>query len=162
MRMEDITSKPMDVFREDTPSLGRIDVTYGKGASVSWLFDILQSMFMFLGVTSDKFSKEQVYDLARTIVSQYSHLKIGEVMLFISRFKAGMYGKFYGDTSYALSVSTAINTFMEERNEFYARLERERNEEKMRKEIEGAISFQEYKRRVEARGKKTNLDGLFS
>ena len=70
----------------------------------------------------------------------------------MSRFEAGKYGKFYGDTSYALTVTEAMNTFMVEREHYYADIERERAEKKIAESKKGAITFEEYKRMKAEKG----------
>ena len=147
---------PIDCFRRDSPSLVRIDITYGKGSAANWLFGILQGMFIFLGVTNDKFSKEQIYNLARNIASNHKTLKVVEILLFVSRFETGMYGRFYGDTSYALVVGDALNQFMVEREHYYADIERERAEKKIAESKKGTVTFEEYKRMKEAKGEKVS------
>lgn len=162
-RMNDIVKNPIDCFRRDSPSLVRIDITYGDEASATWLYDVLQGMFLFLGVNNDKFKREQVYDLARTITSQYKTLKVAEILLFVSRFKAGKYGRFYGGDSYALVVTEAINQFMVERGNYYDEIERERTERKIEESKKRAISFEEYKRMKEAKGERVSetLEKMF-
>lgn len=113
-------------------------------------------MFVFLGVTEDKFSKEQIYNLACTIAANYKTLMIVEILLFVSRFEAGKYGKFYGDTSYALTVTDAMNQFMVEREHYYADIERERMEKQIAESKKGAMTFEEYKRMKEAKGEKVS------
>ena len=150
-------------FRRDSPTLVRIDLTYGKGSSANWLFSILQCMFLFLGVTNDKFSKEQIFNLACNIYNNYKTLKVVEVLLFVTRFEAGRYGRFYGDTSYALVVGDALSQFMVEREHYYADIERERAEKKIAESKKGAISFDEYKKMKEANGETISdtLKGLY-
>lgn len=162
--MNDIVKNPIECFRRDSPTLVRIDTTYGDEASATWLYDVLQGMFLFLGVNNDKFKNEQVYDLARTITSQFKTLKVAEVLLFVSRFKAGKYGRFYGGDSYALIVTEAMNQFMEERENYYAEIERERTDKIIAESKKGAISFEEYKRMRESKGEKVSdfLNELFS
>lgn len=147
---------PIDCFRRDSPSLVRIDITYGRGSAANWLFGVLQGMFVFLGVTNDKFSKEQIYNLARNIASNYKTLKVVEILLFVSRFETGMYGRFYGDTSYALVVGDALNRFMVEREHYYADIERLRAEKKIEESKKGTITFEEYKRMKEAKGESVS------
>ena len=149
-------SIPIDCFRRDSPSLVRIDITYGKGSSANWLFGILQGMFIFLGVTNDKFSKEQIYNLARNIASNYKTLKVVEILLFVSRFETGMYGRFYGDTSYALTVGEALSQFMVEREHYYADIERMKADKKIEESKKDAISFEEYKRMKEQNGEQVS------
>lgn len=154
---------PMDCFRRDSPSLVRIDITYGRGSAANWLFGVLQGMFVFLGVTNDKFSKEQIYNLAQNIASNHKTLKVAEILLFVSRFETGWYGRFYGDTSYALTVGEALSQFMVEREHHYADIEREKRERITEEGKQGAITLEEYKRMKEARGEKVSdaLDSLF-
>lgn len=154
---------PIDCFRRESPTLVRLDVTYGRGSSASWLFSILQGMFIFLGVTDDRFSKEQVYNLACNIAANYKTLKIVEILLFVSRFEAGKYGRFYGGDSYALVVTEAINKFMVEREHYYADIERREMERKIEEGKKGTITYAEYKRQKEAEGSKVSdaLDAVF-
>ena len=156
--------KPMDCFRRDSPSLVRLDIAYGRGSAAKWLFGMLQGMFVFLGVTNDRFSKEQIYNLAQNIASNYKTLKVAEVMLFVSRFESGKYGRFYGDTSYALVVTESINQFMVEREHYYADIEREQAKAKIAKEKVGTITFDEYKKLKQSRGEDVSdeLNSLFA
>jgi hypothetical protein len=143
-------------FRRESPTFVRIDLTYGKGSSANWMYNILQGMFVFLGVTNDKFSKEQIYNLACNIYANYKTLKVVEFLLFVSRFEAGKYGRFYGDTSYALTVGDALNQFMVEREHYYADIERQLAEKKIEESKKGAITFEEYKRMKEAKGESVS------
>lgn len=139
-------------FRRDSPTFVRLDITYGKGASARWIYDMLQSMFVFLGVTGDKFSKEQIYNLATNIYANYKTLKVVEFILFVSRFESGRYGRFYGDTSYALTVGDALKQFMVEREHYYADIERIRAEKRIEDEKKDTMTFEEYKRIRESEG----------
>jgi len=142
----------MACFRRDSPTFVRLDITYGRGSSANWIYNILQGMFIFLGVTNDKFSKEQVYNLACNIYANYKTLKVVEFLLFVTRFEGGKYGKFYGDASYALTVTNALNVFMAEREHYYADIERMRAEKKIAEGKKGAMSFEEYRREKERNG----------
>jgi hypothetical protein len=150
-------------FRRESPTFVRIDLTYGKGSSANWMYNILQGMFVFLGVTNDKFSKEQIYNLACNIYANYKTLKVVEFLLFVTRFEAGKYGRFYGDTSYALVVGDALNQFMIEREHYYADIERERAEKKISESKKGAITFEEYKRMKAEKGESVSetLNNLY-
>jgi hypothetical protein len=65
-----------------------------------------------------------------------------------------MYGRFYGDTSYALAVGEALKQFMVEREHYYADIERLRAEKKIEESKKGSITFDEYRRMKEAKGEK--------
>ena len=143
-------------FRRDSPTFVRIDITYGKGSSANWLYNILQGMFIFLGVTNDRFSKEQVYNLACSIYANYKTLKVVEFLLFVTRFEGGKYGRFYGGDSYALVVTEALNKFLVEREHYYADIERMRNDKRIEESKKDAITFEEYKRMKEANGESVS------
>ena len=153
----------MACFRRESPTFVRIDITYGRGSSANWIYNILQGMFVFLGVTDDKFSKEQIYNLACNIYANYKTLKVVEFLLFVTRFEGGRYGRFYGGDSYALVVTEALNKFMVEREHYYADIERQRAEKKIEESKKGTITFDEYKRMKEANGEKVSdtLNGLY-
>ena len=143
-------------FRRDSPTFVRIDITYGKGSSANWIYNILQGMFVFLGVTNDKFSKEQVYNLACSIYANYKTLKVVEFLLFVTRFEGGKYGRFYGGDSYALVVTEALNKFLVEREHYYADIERMRNDKRIEESKKDTITFEEYKRMKEADGESVS------
>ena len=157
--MNKVANAPLRACGGTAPSLVRLDTTYGNGAAQTWLYDILQATFAVLGVNEDKFSKEQILDLACTISSQYRNLKVTEMMLFLARFKAGKYGRFYGGDSYALVITEALEKFYYgERVNILKQVEEKEWEEKQKEMMKNAITFEEYRRR---QGGKTNLDDFF-
>lgn len=113
-------------------------------------------MFIFLGVTNDRFSKEQVYNLACSIYANYKTLKMVEFLLFVTRFEGGRYGRFYGGDSYALVVTEALNKFMVEREHYYADIERMRAEKASEERKKDTITFEEYKRMKDANGESVS------
>lgn len=160
MQMYEMTRNPMQIFREDSPTFRRMDIAYGKGSARLWVFDVLQATLGFLGVTNDRFTKEQIIDLAGTIVASplFGTLKMGEFLLFLSRFKSGSYGRFYGGDSYALVITEALHTFWSERSEYYAQIEREEAEKKIAEERkQPKMTFKEWKAIKEANGEKVNI-----
>ena len=146
----------MACFRRDSPTFVRIDITYGRGSSANWIYNILQGMFVFLGVTDEKFSKEQVYNLACNIYANYKTLKVVEFLLFVTRFEGGKYGRFYGGDSYALVVTEALNKFMVEREHYYADIERIRNDKRIEESKKDTITLEEYKRMKESNGESVS------
>lgn len=154
-----IAKNPAKAMSSDTPTLVRLDITYGSGSASQWLYRVLQPMFMFLGVNSDKFPKEMVYDLASTVANNqiYNKLTLAEVMIFISRFKSGQYGRFYGDTSYVLTFMEALKAFWGERASYYEQAERESKERSEAVERGKSVTYEEWKAMKEAKGEKVNV-----
>jgi hypothetical protein len=115
-------------------------------------------MFVFLGVTEEKFGKEQIYNLACNISNPYKTLKVVAILLFVSRFESGKYGRFYGGDSYALVVTEAINQFMEERFRYYEEIEKEKERKTIESWKKNAMTFEEYKKMKESRGEKISKE----
>lgn len=121
-------------------------------------------MFLFLGVNTERFGKEQIYNLACNIYANYKTLKVVEFLLFVTRFEGGRYGRFYGGDSYSLVVTEALNKFMVEREHYYADIERMRAEKAIEERKKDAITFEEYKRMKDAHGESVSetLNNLYS
>ena len=158
--MHKVANAPLRACGGTAPSFVRLDTTYGQGAAQTWLYDILQATFAVLGVNNDKLSKEQIFDLACTIASQYRNLKVTEMMLFLIRFKSGKFGRFYGGDSYALTITEALEKFYYgERINLLSQIEEQEKEKQRKGQMQGNMSFEEYKRMKEAKGEKVS-DGL--
>jgi len=101
-----------------SPSLKLLCDTYGKNKVCLWIASLIGNInLMALGSdTSKKMTAEQIADCAKGIVSNYDILKAAELMLFISRLKAGKYGKFYGVID-GMTICNALNDYLKERNE---------------------------------------------
>lgn len=92
------------------PSLVRVARTYGKNVAESWLEIQIFDLGEYAGV-KEKPENTQIEQCARTIISQYGYLKVTELMVFFVRFKAGIYGRFYGAVD-VLAITTALNDFV--------------------------------------------------
>lgn len=67
-------------------------------------------------------------------------------MLFFSRFKAGRYGRFYGNVD-PMVITSALVIFRRERAEVIARHEDEDREKERERQASEAISYEEYMKR---------------
>ena len=127
----------------NVPSFVRLDRTFGKGSARRWLFEHIKSLLLVFGIDSDKMDNIQIVELADTITARYPWLKLTEFMLFECYFKAGQYGRFYGENSYFLVITEGLIKFLQERNQLYAMLEREEAEAKAMDKKPG-ITWEEY------------------
>ena len=59
--------------------------------------------------------ESQMTQLARVIITEFPYLKVSEIMLFLHRFKAGRYGRFYGAIDPMVIMTALRFDFMDER-----------------------------------------------
>lgn len=126
----------------DVPTLALLNQTYGKTASVQWLVVQIYNLSEFCGC-KDKLSTAQIHELSRIIDTSYYHLKLTELMMFFFNFKMGKYGKFYGAVD-PMVITCALREFMDERNSRIDQVENERRRKQEEKEMENAVSYEEY------------------
>lgn len=138
-----VCANPIKAVSADAPSFARLNVTYGVGAARQWLFLILQSSVKMLGVDSTRMGDAQIIHLADIISGTYPHLTLTEFLLFISRFEAGMYERFYGDTSYFLAITKSLSSFMSDRR-FLLDLAEKEHQRKWRQEQENRKDTMSY------------------
>lgn len=140
-------------FMGNFPTLAELKKEYNSKMPVAWLIPQLQNLSWYCGV-KDKLNGKQLEECAYVIASQYSYLKVSELMLFFSRFKAGRYGKFYGNVD-PLVITTSLRDFIDERNTTIDRYDNEQRRKQLEEEMkngvsrEEAMNTEEYKRGYE-------------
>ena len=105
------------------PTLLTLRCAYHDEAATMWMLPQLYDLGEYCGV-KDKLDKEQMKQLARIIVQEFGYLKVTEVMLFLHRFKAGHYGRFYGAIDPMVIVMALRHDFMRERADAIDKRER--------------------------------------
>lgn len=127
-------AEPLSAFYRQTATLTDLNNAYkSKDAAASWLVPQLYNVSDFCGCRN-KMADEQLAGIATLLASSYSYVKVSEFLLFFAWFKAGKYGKFYGNVD-PMVITTAFREFMEDRGRKYAEIEniiaeRKREEEK--------------------------------
>ena len=101
------------VYNSDAPTIGLVSTAYGRDLSLQWINIQLNSIDQFTQVKND-LPESSRKELAELILSHYSALKLPEFMLFVARFKLGLYGKFYGSFD-PIAFCEAIKKFMSDR-----------------------------------------------
>lgn len=140
----DIAVNPYNCMFGNYPTLSQLRKDYGKNAPLAWLIPQLKDLSEFCGV-KDKITTEQLQSLAKVITSEFGYLKTSEVMLFLHLMKSGRYGQFYGAID-PMKITTAIRTFLTDRNDYFYRLEQKRRERKQDEARQGAVTYEEYQR----------------
>ena len=137
-------------FRGNAPSLIRVKRDYGVQTAVTWMTIQLSETARLWG-SSDKISGEMLEAVAESFVGEYSHLNLAEIGLYLSRLRAGVYGKVaYGKLTPDHLVSH-LPTFLAQRakeievfRRAQERIDRQREHELW---ASRAVSHEEAKRR---------------
>ena len=140
----DIAVNPYNCMFGIFPTLSQLRKNYGRNAPLAWLIPQLKDLSEFCGV-KEKITVEQLQSLAKVITSEFGYLKTSEVMLFLHLMKSGRYGQFYGAID-PMKITTALRTFLTDRNDYFYRLEQKRRERKQDEARHGTVTYEEYQR----------------
>ena len=137
-------------FRGNAPSLIRVKRDYGVQTAVTWMTIQLSETARLWG-SSDKISGEMLEAVAESFVGEYSQLNLAEIGLYLSRLRAGVYGKVaYGKLTPDHMVSH-VQTFLAQRSReidvFRREQERIDRQRERKRWASRAVSHEEAKRR---------------
>jgi len=152
-----LLTEPETCYTADMPCLVRIDALYGAGASASWLAQHITHTAAYCG---KPLTDVQAVILASTIRMSFGHLKPSEIILFFAYFRAGRYGRFYGNFD-PMMVTESMQRFLADRAAGIERIERQKREETASRASKG-ISWEEYCRRQGITGHPSPLHTLQS
>ena len=99
---------------------------YGENITETWLEIQLRDLSEFAGC-KDKLSIQQIEQIAKVIILEFSFMKATELMHFFILFKSGKFGKFYGSVD-GLVITEALQEFREMRREKLWALEQKRQQ----------------------------------
>ena len=136
-------------FRGSAPALARVKRDYGVQTAVTWMTIQLSETARLWG-SSDKISGEMLEAVAESFVGEYSHLNVAEIGLYLSRLRAGVYGKVaYGKLTPDHMVSH-VQTFLAQRSReidvFRREQERIDRQRERQRWASRAVSHEEAKR----------------
>lgn len=141
---DSIVRDERDCWFGNHPTLAEMERDYGENTPVVWVMAQLYDLNEYTGTR--KMDERQVEDAARRIRKNAYHMKVSELMLFFDRVKGGSYGSFYGAVD-AMRLGEMLHQFKAERAAAHDRHEREENVRRIDMGREGAISWEEYRRR---------------
>ena len=132
-------------FRGCAPALEVVRRRYGTQTAVAWVTIQLSETARLWG-SSDKIPGEMLEAVAESFVGEYSKLNLAEIGLYLSRLRAGVYGKVaYGKLTPDHLVSN-LPTFLAQRSkeiEVYRRnAEREERNRERQRWAERAVSHE--------------------
>ena len=97
------------------PTLAAIADAFGRKTAVMWLSIQFRDLSEYAG-TKMKISVDQAKDLASLTFSEHKLWKVTHVMQFLTKLKAGTYGKFYGAVD-PIQIATAMRAYEEYRRD---------------------------------------------
>jgi hypothetical protein len=101
-------------FFGTAPTLLALRHAYHDEAATMWMLPQLHELNEFCG-SKEKLDEGQMKQLASIISTEFSYLKVSEIMLFLYRFKSGRYGRFYGAVDPLVIITALRYNFMNER-----------------------------------------------
>jgi hypothetical protein len=114
---------------------------YEEKTAIFWIKIQLLDLALFTGVK--KPSDEQITMLCETILANYGYLKVTELMVFFSKFKAGQFERFFGNFD-AMVITTSLATFIELRKNWKFEAYQRQENEKREKRHENTIPMPDY------------------
>lgn len=97
------------------PTLAAIADAFGRKTAVMWLSIQFRDLSEYAG-TKMKLSVDQAKDLASLTFSEHKLWKVTHVMQFLTKLKAGTYGKFFGAVD-PIQIATAMRAYEEYRRD---------------------------------------------
>lgn len=105
------------------PTLMTLRRAYHDDAATMWMLPQLHELNEYCG-SKEKLDEGQMKQLASIISTEFSYLKVSEIMLFLYRFKSGRYGRFYGAIDPLVIITALRDGFMNERADAIDKRER--------------------------------------
>jgi hypothetical protein len=131
------------------PSLAQIRSKFGTNQAKRWLEIQLCTINDFVG-SGKGMTEKQYEEISLLILGEYFFLNLAEFCYFVGKFKLGFYGEFYGAVD-PLRITSALRSFIHERDENLFSEQRSINDKRMEEDIEKTkknhISYEEYLRR---------------
>ena len=121
--------------------LSDVAIAYEQKTAILWLKIQLFDLALFTGVK--KPNEEQIQMLCETILANYGYLKVTELMVFFSKFKAGKFERFFG-TFDSMVITTSLATFVELRKQWVFEAYQHKENEKKEKRYENAVPMPDY------------------
>lgn len=107
-------------YSDKSPTFYDIDAMYGIGSAAVWVETQITGLD-FTSQTKESGDVKAIEEFSRLFVRYYNWVKITEFLLFIARYKLGVYGKFYGCFD-VISVGDAFKKFLKDRNHEYGQV----------------------------------------
>jgi hypothetical protein len=129
------------------PTLSKVRREYGRQCVMDWLRVQLLDYERYSSVKDEATTDAAVRDeMAGLILTDFSYLKLTEVMLFLKWLKTGKYGELYGRIN-PQNFFCKLRQFEQERGVILDRYENEQNTKRLIEARNKAISYEDYKKK---------------
>lgn len=133
-------------MNENIPSLANVRSVYGEDNAIRWLKVQFNSINDY-AEQGNGITDSQLDELCTLIIGEYYWMNLAEICNFISRFKLGKYGQFYGAIG-PMKITCSLLEYVRERRIDIERYEREQYRIQRQKEIDergkNCVSYAEY------------------
>lgn len=109
-------------FFSDTPTIGLVSKTFGLDNAILWVKTQILTIDLYNGTSRDG-DYDAIGEASNLFVREYGYIKLTEFLLFVARFKLGIYGKFYGSFD-LITLGTSFKEFLKEKQKEIVSIER--------------------------------------
>lgn len=136
--MDEYVLEPYRCCVGTAPSLYTLSKAYHSNFPIQWLMSIIIGLSEYSG-TKNKVTPFQAKRLAYNIFSEYSFLKVTEIMLFFHQMECCYYGQFSFGTFDPIRIFSSLPQFMAYRQQQYARQDAERLDRQIQEDRKNAV-----------------------
>lgn len=152
-----LATRPEQAYTGQALTLAAVSRDYGENVAEAWLEIQVHDLAKFAGVR-DKLTNQQSRATAKAILATSHYLNLNELLLFFFKFKAGEYGRFYGQID-PLVITNALQDFKRDRRDALFTIESQRAATERAKRSTGAVSREEYEK-LKARAARGDTEAL--
>lgn len=110
-------------YSDKSPTLSDVNSMYGNGTAELWVETQITGLD-FTSQTKEGGDTDAIEEFSMLFARHYSWVKITEFLLFIARYKLGIYGKFYGCFD-VVSIGDGFKKFLKDRNREFDKIQNE-------------------------------------
>lgn len=126
------------------PSLVRCTYAYGESTMAGWISNQLRTIVSMLP-NDKRMDVKELERIGYDILSdpQFRVLRLTEIMLFVSQFRTGRFGKVYG-TLTTLDICTALREFCKFRDAELLKIEKQKERYEREQHDKTAITWEQF------------------
>lgn len=109
-------------YLSEAPTIGLVSEVFGSDNASLWVKTQILTIDFYNG-TSKVGDYDAIGEASRLFVREYGYIKLTEFLLFVARFKLGIYGKFYGSFD-LITLGKAFKEFLRDKQKEILNIER--------------------------------------
>ena len=147
---------PLKRCIDTAPSIQEVGRQYGTHIVKAWISALIMNLCEFCGLKVTA-NSEQMNSVAGIVMKEFGWLNAKELLVFFYRQKTGRYLTFYHTFDGSILLRS-LRVFINERMAAARQLEEDRRKEELNRRSSKCVSYDEYRRMLEA----GELDHLFT